>query len=131
MKIAFDAKRALNNATGLGNHARILLNALMRDFPENEYLLFTPKAKDEFFHLLPPDFKIFFPETNFQKSFHSLWRSFGIKKQLRENRIAIYHGLSNEIPFGVKDSGFKTVVTIHDLIFLKSHLIEMIHCRLE
>ena len=63
MKIAFDAKRALNNVTGLGNHARILLNALMRDFPENEYLLFAPKAKDEFFHQLHGNFKMFFPKT--------------------------------------------------------------------
>ena len=43
MKIAFDAKRAFMNATGLGNYSRILLNALMRDFPENDYLLFTPQ----------------------------------------------------------------------------------------
>ena len=119
MKIAFDAKRALNNVTGLGNHARILLNALMRDFPENEYLLFAPKAKDEFFHQLHGNFKMFFPKTKLQKSFHPLWRSFGIKNQLRENRIDIYHGLSNEIPFNTQHSAFSTIVTIHDLIFLK------------
>lgn len=52
MKIGFDAKRALNNSTGLGNHARILLNALMRDFPEHEYLLFSPKAKEEYLEQL-------------------------------------------------------------------------------
>ena len=43
MKIAQDAKRMLNNGTGLGNHARILANALMRDFPEYEYQLYTPR----------------------------------------------------------------------------------------
>ena len=30
--------------------------------------------------------------------------------------IDIYHGLSNEIPFGIK---IKSIVTIHDLLFLK------------
>jgi len=119
MKIAFDAKRALNNSTGLGNHARILLNALMRDFPENEYLLFTPKANDEFFHQLNGNFKIFFPETRFEKSFHPLWRSFGINKQLEKERVKIYHGLSNEIPSRNQKSEIGKVVTIHDLIFLK------------
>lgn len=119
MKIAFDAKRALNNNTGLGNHARILLNALMRDFPENEFLLFSPKAKEEFLHQFADKFKIFFPETRFQKSVHPLWRSFGIKNQLTKNKIDVYHGLSNEIPFDIPQSAFKTAVTIHDLIFLK------------
>ncbi len=119
MKIGFDAKRALNNSTGLGNHARILLNALMRDFPEHEYLLFSPKAKEEYLEQLHGKFNIFFPETKFQKTLHPLWRSFGIKNQLAQNRIDIYHGLSNEIPFRIPNSAFRTIVTIHDLIFLK------------
>ncbi|MES2619334.1 MAG: glycosyltransferase family 1 protein [Bacteroidota bacterium] len=118
MKIAFDAKRALNNSTGLGNHARILLNALMRDFPENDYQLFSPKVRDEFFHQLEGDFKVLMPKTQFEKSFHPIWRSFGITKQLKKERVNIYHGLSNEIPFNTHSS-LATVVTIHDLIFLK------------
>lgn len=118
MKLAFDAKRALNNPTGLGNYARILLNALMRDFPENEYLLFSPKIKDEFFHQLEGNFKVLMPETKLQKSFHAIWRSFGITNQLQKERVNIYHGLSNEIPFRTHSS-IATVVTIHDLIFLK------------
>ena len=119
MKIAFDAKRALNNASGLGNYSRNLLNALMQNFPDEEYLLFSPMAKDEFFHQLNEEFKVIFPETKFQKSFHALWRSFGIKNDLQKHRVNIYHGLSNEIPFNIQHSNFKTVVTIHDLIFLK------------
>lgn len=119
MKIAFDAKRALNNSTGLGNHARILLNALLRDFPENEYLLFSPKAKDEFFHLLTGRFKIFFPETKLETLVHPVWRSYGVNRQLEKERVDIYHGLSNEIPIRNQKSKIKHVVTIHDLIFLK------------
>lgn len=119
MRLGFDAKRALNNSTGLGNHARILLNAMLRDFPEHQYHLFSPKAKDEFFHQLHGDFKLHFPETKFQKALHPLWRSFGVKNNLQRERIEIYHGLSNEIPFGHRTSDIGQVVTIHDLIFLK------------
>jgi glycosyltransferase involved in cell wall biosynthesis len=119
MRIAFDAKRALNNGTGLGNHARILLNALMRDYPENEYLLFAPKAKDEFFHQLNGDFKLLFPETKFQNAFHPLWRSLGLTKTVLRERCDIFHGISNELPFNIHRAGIKTIVTIHDLIFLK------------
>jgi glycosyltransferase involved in cell wall biosynthesis len=118
MKIAFDAKRALNNHTGLGNYARIFLNALMRDFPENNYLLFTPKITDSLFHELRGNFKVLFPESLFEKTFHPLWRSFGVKNKLAGERVNIYHGLSNELPYAAA-SGYKTVVTIHDLIFLK------------
>ncbi|MFI5205484.1 MAG: glycosyltransferase family 1 protein, partial [Candidatus Paceibacterales bacterium] len=118
MKIAFDAKRALNNHTGLGNYARILLNALMRDFPENNYLLFAPEIKGDCFYQLHGNFKLVLPKSKFYNALHPLWRSFGINGQLAAEKINIYHGLSNEIPFG-KTQGYKTVVTIHDLIFLK------------
>jgi glycosyltransferase involved in cell wall biosynthesis len=119
MRIGFDAKRALNNPTGLGNHARILINALIRDFPDNDYMLFTPGSKDEFLNQLQGNFRLFFPESKLQKVFHPLWRSWGIKKQLHQNRADIYHGLSNELPFGIQHCSSRNIVTIHDLIFLK------------
>jgi glycosyltransferase involved in cell wall biosynthesis len=53
------------------------------------------------------------------KTFSSLWRIFGIKKDIRESKISVYHGLSNELPFGIKNTGVKSTVTIHDLIFLR------------
>ncbi len=119
MKIGFDAKRALNNGSGLGNYSRNLINALTQHFPDNEYLLFSPKAKDEFFHQLTGEFKIVLPESQLQKSFHSFWRSVGIKHDLQKHHVDVYHGLSNEIPFRIPHSAFRTIVTIHDLIFLK------------
>ena len=119
MRIGFDAKRMLNNPTGLGNHARILLNALMRDYPENEYLLFSPKAKDAFFHQLHGNFSAHFPETKWAQFIHSLWRSYGMTTDLQGNKVGIYHGISNELPFNIHRTRIKTVVTIHDLIFLK------------
>jgi len=117
MRIAFDAKRMLNNPTGLGNHARILLNALMRDYPENEYLLFSPKAKDEFLHQLHGEFKVYFPSL--PSGLGPLWRSYSMTGDLIKTGVDIYHGISNEIPFNFRHPGIKTVVTIHDLIFLK------------
>jgi glycosyltransferase involved in cell wall biosynthesis len=119
MIIGFDAKRALNNPTGLGNHARILINALSRDFAENDYILFTPKVKDEFFDELNGKFQMLLPEKRFEKIFHPIWRSFGVKKQLYRSRADIYHGLSNELPFEIQHYPSRNVVTIHDLIFLK------------
>ena len=140
MRLGFDAKRALNNFTGLGNHARILLNAMMRDFPGNEYLLYSPKAKTELFNELHGEFELALPEQSFRHSIKAnqsfggntaitqsfnllkkggLWRSWGITADLVKDRIDLYHGLSNELPFNIHSTHIKTVVTIHDLIFLK------------
>jgi len=119
MRIAFDAKRMLNNPTGLGNHARILVNAMMRDYQDNEYLFFAPSAKDEFFNQLHGDFKVRFPETKMAQIIHPWWRSFGITQDILRNRVELFHGISNELPLNIHRSGIATVVTIHDLIFLK------------
>ena len=42
MKIAFDAKRAFYNGTGLGDYSRFVINNLVQYAPDNCYQLFTP-----------------------------------------------------------------------------------------
>ena len=106
MKIGFDAKRAFHNNTGLGNYSRFVIEALLKYFPENEYIAYSPKTSSREIGI-----KDVIPKNKF------LWRSWLIKNDLQRNNILIYHGLSNELPFGKMPSGVKTVVTIHDLIF--------------
>ncbi len=48
-----------------------------------------------------------------------MWRSRLINSQLEKDKINIYYGLSNEIPFGIKKLNLAKVVIIHDLIFLR------------
>ena len=106
MRIGFDAKRAFHNNTGLGNYSRFIIKALLKYAPQNEYLAYSPKLSkiDLGIKTITPKKKI-------------LWRSWLIKSDLERDNIRIYHGLSNELPFGLKKSGIKSVVTIHDLIF--------------
>lgn len=115
MKIGFDAKRATQNFTGLGNYSRFVINNLADLYPQNTYWLFSPKpsvGKSE----IKQSSSIFYFIKN---GFKPLWRSFGITKDIRKEKIQLYHGLSNELPFGIHKTGSKSVVTIHDLIFLK------------
>ena len=42
-----------------------------------------------------------------------------MRKSIIEEKIDIFHGLSNELPFDIRKSGAKSVVTIHDIIFVK------------
>jgi glycosyltransferase involved in cell wall biosynthesis len=39
-------------------------------------------------------------------------------KDLQNQGIEVYHGLSNELPHGIENTQIKSLVTIHDLIFL-------------
>ena len=120
MKIAFDAKRALNNVAGLGQYSRILINSLLRDFPENDYHLYTPKIKTHLKDALNANYSLHLPETFFAKKFPSHWRSFGVSNEFIKDKIDLFHGLSNELPLNAhKLSSIKKIATIHDVIFLK------------
>ena len=44
LRIGYDAKRAYQNYTGLGNYSRDLLKNIFINHPENDYLLYTPKS---------------------------------------------------------------------------------------
>ncbi len=119
MKIGFDAKRALNNGTGLGNHARVLLNAFVRYFPEEEYLLYTPLVNAEYAELLEDRLVLRLPGRASRFNRGSLWRTFGLANEVLKDKVDLFHGLSNELPYGINKSAAASVVTIHDLIFLK------------
>ncbi len=113
MNIGFDAKRLFNNFTGLGNYSRNLLLNLAEFYPEHQYHLYSPKVKQG------DETATFFTGNQFTvhspNSFKPLWRSYGVKSCWERDELDVYHGLSNEIPFG--KSSVKRVVTIHDLIF--------------
>lgn len=111
MKIAYDAKRMYYNHRGLGNYSRDVLRLMTTYAPENEYVLFAkPTDKYSF-----PDATTIAPK-GIWKAMPSLWRSWGCVRSLEG--ADVYHGLSGEIPFGIKPPT-KTVVTVHDAIFLR------------
>lgn len=117
MNIGFDAKRAFQNTTGLGNYSRTLISSLAGYFPENKYFLFTPDVSDLFNPIRVGSSRTIVPSSPLFKIFRSAWRSKFITKDIAKSRIEVYHGLSNEIPFGIHCLPVKKVVTIHDLIF--------------
>jgi hypothetical protein len=119
MRIGFDAKRALNNTTGLGNYARWMLNALQAQYPQHEYFLYSPKAKSELEARLIGAHQLILPETLKAKLWPAYWRSVNLSDEWHHQKLSLFHGLSNEIPLHSHRQKTPTVVTIHDLIFLK------------
>jgi glycosyltransferase involved in cell wall biosynthesis len=117
MKIAFDAKRAYQNTTGLGHYSRTLITSLATSFPQHQYFLCAPKVTNLFnasaFTNVQTIAPVNFPSTKLR----AVWRGNWVKKDLLSRGVDLYHGLSHEIPSGIHKTNIKSVVTIHDLIF--------------
>jgi glycosyltransferase involved in cell wall biosynthesis len=119
MRIGYDGKRAVQNNTGLGNYSRYILELMAMLYPDNEYVVYAPKQKENprLQTLLARGNVVWRFPHGLYNLFRPLWRTFGVCKELRQTDV--YHGLSGELPVGVQKSGAKTVVTVHDLIFLR------------
>ncbi len=115
-KIGFDAKRYFFNQTGLGNYSRTLINSLGQYFPENEYVLYTPKKPS--FSPQIPEYEIIRPK-GWTKNVPAFWRSFLLGKQAEKDKLQVYHGLSQELPFDIAHTKARKIVTVHDLLYLR------------
>lgn len=119
MNIGYEAKRIFHNSTGLGNYSRDLITILKTYHPENNYKLYNPKPgkKNLFQPEGPVEEKLPFKFKD--KIFNKFWRQKNIIHDLERDKIDVFHGLSGEIPIGLRKNKIKSVVTIHDLIFLR------------
>jgi glycosyltransferase involved in cell wall biosynthesis len=117
MKIGLDAKRVFNNPTGLGVYGRNLVTGLSAIDQKNHYILFTPNTKHALFDAkkLSSNFEVFMSKGTVSY----IWRTFSIVKDIRAANLDIYHGLSNELPYKIKNSNTKNIVDIHDLCFVR------------
>lgn len=122
MKIGYDAKKIVRNVTGIGNYSRGLVQALSECYPDNDYLLFSSSKKNTPAKArlkAAANISYVYPNSTLPLIGKEYWRIHGIVPDIRKNGIDIFHGLSNELPFGIHRAGCKSVVTIHDLIFLR------------
>ncbi len=116
--IGFDAKRIVKNGTGLGSYGRTLVNDLST-LPLQLRLYAPDQGRDDLRMQIADkeNVKFCYPlSTPLGKAF---WRSKGIVSDLKRDGVQLFHGLSGELPIGIGQSGIKSVVTIHDLIFLR------------
>src|SRR5689334_5809540 len=119
MNIGFEAKRFFTNSTGLGNYSRFVVRALLNNFPDNYYYLFTPRhvnhsdsismVNNRLINVIEPtDRYKFFRAT-------SLWRTWGMSREVIMENMDVFHGLSQELPINLPKS-LRKIVTVHDLI---------------
>ncbi len=116
--VAYDAKRAVCNMTGLGNYSRLVIGTMAAMYPAHIYKLMTPRIKEN--PRLDPilmreNVELVAPESFIGRHLPALWRSLDMAADLGRMGVDLYHGLSNEIPLGPMPCA--SVVTIHDLIW--------------
>lgn len=123
LHIGFDAKRIVRNATGLGHYGRTLVTALSAALGSKARLhLYVPdRGRDDLRALVPASPYIIYtlPAHCRTRIGRDLWRTRGIVADLKRDGITLYHGLTGELPVGIRRSGIRSVVTIHDLIFMR------------
>ena len=127
LKIGFDAKRIVRNGTGLGSYGRTLVNDLA-SYPLELRLYAPDQGRDPLRQQIKQQANVSFcyPAPSSLPFSKALWRTKGIVSDLQRDGIQVFHGLSGELPIGIRKSGIsirksgiKSVVTIHDLIFLR------------
>ncbi len=124
MNIGIDAKRIFFNNSGLGNYGRRYLQALTGNFPDDSFLLYSPKPVPEdnpyIADIVSDKSRIVTPGNALHRLFGgAAWRSAFVSGRLERDAIGIYYGLSNELPYGIHKLKIKKVVVVHDLIFIR------------
>lgn len=123
MVIGFDGKRAAQNRTGLGNYSRFVVKGLSRFTDVEQLKVYVPNPqKTSALEGLEQErgVELRSPRKGFWRLLRSLWRVWGVTDELASDGVQLFHGLSNELPLNIRHAkGIKSVVTIHDLIFLR------------
>jgi len=137
LTIGLDAKRIVRNGTGLGSYGRTLANDLAclqhlnaqgnaSVYDTLDLRLYAPdEGRAELRRQVPERSNLHFvyPLSTLPSPLSSLykayWRSHAVLRQLQADGVEVFHGLSGELPVGIRRTGIRTVVTIHDLIFMR------------
>ena len=121
MIVGFDAKRIVRNGTGLGSYGRTLVNDLIRLGNNDMQLrLYAPdEGRDDLRGQIIEGAEFCYPTGRPSSLRKAWWRSRSIVDDLVRDGVDVYHGLSGELPAGLRRAGIRAVVTIHDLIFLR------------
>lgn len=102
MKIGFDGKRAVQNFTGLGNYSRYIVDILCQFYPENEYVLYAPKKREnKRLNKLTKQYRqlqLSYPTTSFWKKLSSLWRVLESPANWKKKELIFFMDLAMNCP---------------------------------
>ncbi|NLW80647.1 MAG: glycosyltransferase family 4 protein [Desulfovibrionales bacterium] len=118
MHIGFDAKRFFHNPTGLGNYARSTVLGLALHYPQHRYILYNARGSEGSCTISAKADLVVHEACPLGRVVPALWRTFGIPRAAEADSLDIFHGLSHELPLTRFARRTRTVVSMHDLLFL-------------
>lgn len=121
-RLGFDAIRLAYNSTGLGNYSRFIVRALF-NFDANQSLFLYAPGQSAFtndFAALGERIQVRTP-ARLAAGFwaKNIWRRYGLEAACQNDNIEIFHGLAAELPLFRQGRRPATVVSFHDLIYLR------------
>ncbi len=119
MRIGFDAKRIFHNKSGLGNYGRNTIRILQKYYPENDYYLYTTSQKNALWSSNDKNIHVCTPNRFLDRQFSAYWRAFSMTNQVALDNLNLFHGLNNELPKNINQKKIATLMTVHDLIFVR------------
>lgn len=122
MKIGFDATNAFTDFGQQGIYSRSVIQTLSRNFPENEYTLYTTSLKQDHVDkdlLEHRQIRLRTPSFIVSKlKMGNIWRSTMLGNIAVKDDIDVFHSLNNQLPL-IIDKRLRTVVSIQNLHFLR------------
>ena len=121
ISIGLDAKRIVANATGLGAYGRNLVNALASEPGRYRFILYAPDAgRNDLRSQVRESERVGFAYSGCRwRLAKDRWRAAGVVDDARRAGVRLYHGLSGELPAGLQRAGIRSLMTVHDLIFMR------------
>lgn len=116
MLVGFDANNVFRNDGEMGEWARKLVERMASQRGSNfRALLFATRMKDEYKSIYTSfaNVSTFLP-TGVSSLMPSTWMRFSIAPYLKGEHVGVFHGLNEELPYGVAGK-VKTVVTCFGL----------------
>jgi glycosyltransferase involved in cell wall biosynthesis len=120
IKIGLDAQHIVSDSAGRGSYGRTLGSGLAANDDSLDLSFYAPDSgRDDLRQQIAEgDRARFCYPRGPQLLGKGYWQQHGIVSQLRRDGIQVYHGLSGELPKGLAKAGIRSVVTIHDLLFI-------------
>ena len=115
MLVGYEANNAMRNDQELGDYSRELIARLASKYIGSyRALLFSTRIKDEYSKYYSGDSNVstYVPVGN-AKMLPSAWIRYKLNPMLQGEKVKIFHGLNEELPYGIEDN-IATVITCYN-----------------
>lgn len=115
LKIGLDARFALGKRRGIGNYSLDLFRAMTNISDEFEFIFFSDRQDTECLLRDLPNSKV----RVIGPAFYPFWEQISLPIALKRDQVQIFHAVGNTGPI-LLPKEMRRIVTIHDVMFLKS-----------